>query len=112
MISLEKFKFENSELIEFSVTDSCLEMMLEDVSVKNSTVKACITVMSIRSIFVDGEPLIGTPVAGQSGEVLKLDISDDTLSMVIVWVDYSRPGNDKYFTKEYLIFGNILVTQI
>lgn len=102
MTSLEKVSFHEATVARFCRDNSAVELELEDVLIDGVKSRLMLTVFSVISITVDGEPSSSSLMESEDGEVLTLDVGASRISIIIEWNDFSRK---KSFTKAYEIRG-------
>jgi hypothetical protein len=97
--------FKGAEVVRFTISGSALDLEMEDVSVDRKMSRVIVTVSPISIVQIDDKVSETVAMEGQNGEILELEINKNSLFLIIVWVDYLRPGNEKFFTKSYRVSG-------
>jgi hypothetical protein len=99
---MNKMIFHEATVVGFCRHDAVFELELEDVLVEQKKSRVLLMVQPVLGVTIDGEPSNDLLMEADDGEILTLELSDDFLSMVIEWNDFSHK---KSVTKSYHVFG-------
>lgn len=104
-------EFEGATVVRFNIRDSSLELEMKDVVLDGQRARgsrAVVTVSPASKIEIDGDISNVVVMAANDGEIIDLEITDNSLLLIIEWNDFSRR---KSFTKSYRVLGeNISVS--
>lgn len=99
---ISQFGFHESTVVRFCRYDSTLELTVEDVFVDGKKSQVTLMVSPVSSVMVDGERSDAPLMEASDGEILVLEISENSFSLIVEWNDFSRK---KSFIKSYIVHG-------
>lgn len=104
MSTPKQMGFHEATVVRFCRYDAVLEIELEDVLVDGQKSRVTLMVSPVSSVLIDGElSNVNVPLMeANDGEILTVDMSENALSLIIEWNDFSR---GKAFTKSYRVSG-------
>ena len=102
MSAPKQMGFHEATVVRFCKYDAVLELELEDVLVDGQKARVVLKVLPVSSVMIDGELSNAPLMAADDGEILTLEMSENALSLIIEWNDFSRR---KSFTKSYRVLG-------
>lgn len=102
MISSQYMSFHEATVTKFCRYDATLELELEDVLVDGKKLRVVLKLAPVISMTIDGELSDQPLMVMGDGEVLSLDVSEEGISAVIEWNDFSQ---GKSLTKAYQVSG-------
>lgn len=102
MSAPKQMGFHEATVIRFCRYDAVLELELEDVLVDGQKSRVALMVSHVSRVMIDGELSNAPLMAANDGEVLTLEISENSLSLIVEWNDFRHR---KSFTKSYKVSG-------
>jgi hypothetical protein len=109
MATTENINFHESTLSSLKMRGSKLVLKLEDVEVSGKKSEMTIQASPIMSLTIDGEPSDTIVMEAEDGEVLSLSYTNNCLSMIVEWHNFSssliRTRSYKVVAEEILIFN-------
>lgn len=102
MITSERMSFHEATVTRFCRYDVTLELELDDVLVDGVKSRVLLKLSPVVCMTIDGQLSDQHLMEQDDGEVLSLDMSEDGVSAVIEWNDFSQ---GKSVTKVYQISG-------
>lgn len=102
MITSKRMSFHEATVTRFCRHDVTLELELEDVLVDGNKSRVMIKLSPVVCVTIDDESSDQALMELSDGEVLSLDVSENSISAVIEWNDFSQ---GKSVTKVYQISG-------
>lgn len=102
----ERMSFHEATITKFCRHDATVEIRLEDVLVDGLKSQVILKISPVASVMIDSELSDSYLMEAGDGEILSLEISDDGISMIIEWNDFSQ---GKSFTKVYKISGIVSI---
>jgi len=102
MNTSKQIGFHGATVTSFCKHDDIIELELEDVLVDDRKSQILLIIFPALSLMMDGE-LSNLPLmAAEDGEVIMLEISENVLSLIIEWNDFSCR---KSFTRSHQVQG-------
>lgn len=103
MSASKQMGFHEATVVRFCRYDAVVELELEDVLVDGQKSQVTLMVSQVSSVMIDGDLSNAPLMDADDGEILTLEMSGNTLSLIIEWRDFSRR---KSFTKSYRVLGD------
>ena len=107
MCLLENMWFHDSTIESFRWNGGSIEIMIRDVVYGDKLVMVCLTILQVAILLIDDAPVRRSNVSlmeTKSGDVMRLDISDRNVFILVEWLNYSNK-NDRYLVRTYHISG-------
>lgn len=110
MIGFERMSFHEATVTRFCRYDAALDLELDDVLVDGIASRVILKISPVFYVKIDGEFSNNPLMKLNDGEVLSLDITEDGVSAVIEWNDFSEGVS---VIREYRVSGGgVSVTKI
>jgi hypothetical protein len=87
-------------VLEFIKYQTSILLRLEDVHIGEQVANIELLFNGIRKLEVDNKPTEFPLMAAEDGEILTLDLNDNTVELLIEWNDFTHRSR---FVKSYLI---------
>ena len=105
---IENISFHEATVIEFCKYNSTIKLRLDDVVIEGVKEKATLEISPVASLTVDGEISDMVSMLADDGEVLSLEYSNSSISVIVEWHDFVKGFE---VTKSYYVTGrDVLVT--
>jgi hypothetical protein len=98
----DKFGFHDSNIVSLALSKKHFEMILNDVFTTKGKVNAVLSIASVSQALIDHKAIDQLKMSGEFGDVLRLDIFENRISLLVEWIDF-KPR--KTSTHLYEIFG-------
>lgn len=98
----QQIGFHEATVVRFCRYDTNLQLELEDVLVGGRKSRVVLTVSPVLKVMVDAKLSNSPLMEADDGEILTLEMSENTLSLIIEWNDFLH---GRSFTKSYQVLG-------
>ncbi len=109
MNALPNEGYHESTVCDLYLNDNTLTLVLDGVNVNNKKEKIILNLKNVKKIEIEGEESNNIEMETDDGEILTLEVKEDSLSAIIEWNDFS---NHTSIIKAYLIIGDKVVTTL
>ncbi len=92
----DEISFHNASLVGICQVRDHVVLSLEDVSVCDDQVSAAVTISNIEYLTRDGLPLANLQMETDDGEVLRLAVDSDIVTLVVTWHQYAPRSSDTH----------------
>lgn len=98
----KQMNFHEASVVRFCKSDEGIELQLDNVLVGGERRRVILNISPVFSMKIDGEMSSAPLMAADDGEILTLEMSEQAVSLVIEWNDFS---NKKSFVRSYQLLG-------
>lgn len=105
----KNMSFHEATVVRFFRSDSVLELELEDVLVGGFKSRVILSVSPVFSVEIDGVSSDIHLMEADDGEVLTLELSANSLSLIVEWNDFSLGQS---FTRSYQVVGGSIAVAV